>query len=127
MNKENIINDPEVMAYTYQIVEECSPFMTENTQIVIEERKASKIAKRLKSEGTLPEDFKIPQYCFRILMTEEGARIVEYGFGENPYQALDEAKNKLIKQLGIIQDEVISNSDRINEVNSIINGDYNLH
>lgn len=122
MNKpSNTASESEIIAYTYQVAQDFEEYLTPATSIIIEPRNPAKVAKKLKNSAELSEDFVTPAHCYTIVLEEQGSKIIGYGFGKDPFTAIREAKSKVMKQIDEIQDELISNKDRLNEINSLFN------
>jgi hypothetical protein len=127
MNDSKVKVNSEITAYAHQVIEEFAAYMSESTKIEIMEQSPVKVVKKLKKLEVLDEDFALPKYCYSISMQDEGSQIKEFGFGSNPYDALKDVKEKLIKALVNIQGSSMTNSDRLNVINDIASGGSTLH
>lgn len=110
---------PEVKSYIHQILQEFDPFTTPDTSIIVIARDPlkllSQVDEHLKAE--LPAR-KLLKKMFRIgiQLTEDGTTLEEEGLHEDIYEAIKIAKDKLIKQLNEIQDEMMSAQERTSQI-----------
>ncbi|HPI39193.1 MAG TPA: ribosome-associated translation inhibitor RaiA [Pseudobdellovibrionaceae bacterium] len=96
-----IINaDPELRSYIYQQLSELDPFVTPTTQILV-------LSKEPKNKS---------QHRLSIVMSENGTQIQAEATHKDIYHCVRQAKQKLFKQLVAIQDEVISNQERLIQI-----------
>jgi ribosome-associated translation inhibitor RaiA len=116
---------PEVRSYIYQTILEFEPFTTPNTTVAVVAKDPRKLAHQEAYENT---DASALRRLWRIGITlsEEGTQIEEEGVHEDIYVAIRLAKEKLIKTLSDIQDNVLSNQDRIMQINNALAG-HQLH
>jgi hypothetical protein len=61
-----------------------------------------------------------------IVLKEDDTKIQEEGLHENIFEAIKIAKAKLIKKLIAIQDQVISQQERIEQINQALSN-QNIH
>lgn len=110
VNKRRRIEEsPEVKSFIYQQIVDFEPFLTDSTQVSVVSRP--------------PED---PQnnseaglHNILFSINENGVSIEEEGCSDNIYEAILEAKNKLYKKLVSIQDSVVSQKDRLAQIQSL--------
>lgn len=123
---ENLLNprikfveeNPEVKSFIYQQLSELEPFLTETTQISVVSRDPRQLALQLEAEGRPIETKDLKKmYRIEISLTEEGAEIKEEALEKDIFEAVKKAKEKLLLKLTEIQDEVMSNSDRQEQIN----------
>ena len=114
---------PEVKSYIYQAISEFEPFTTEATTVSVIARDPLKLITRFEADGIDFDHTKLKtMYRIAISLSEDGGKIEEEGLNEDVYLAIKQAKDKLIKTLTEIQDQVISNSERKVQINSAVNG-----
>jgi len=110
--------DPDVKAYIYQTVNEFENFVTPQTLIAVIARDPLKLIKNTDriNELDLTKDDLKKMYRIAICLNEEGSKLEAEAVDQNIYEAINKAKAKLLKQLSEIQDDVISNQDRRNQI-----------
>jgi ribosome-associated translation inhibitor RaiA len=116
LNLENL--DPDVKAYIYQTVNEFENYVTPQTLIAVIARDPLKLITNTDTVGELDltkDDLK-KMYRIAICLNEEGSKLEAEAVDQNIYQAINKAKAKLLKHLSEIQDDVISNQDRRNQI-----------
>ncbi|MGE0630998.1 MAG: HPF/RaiA family ribosome-associated protein [Pseudobdellovibrionaceae bacterium] len=94
---------PEVKAYIYQQIQEFEPFVTPETIVGV-------IAKKRKKKTD-------PKYRIEIVLTESGTKIKAEAKSNSIYRAIQNAKEKLIQHLSLLQDEIVTSQDRIAQIN----------
>jgi ribosome-associated translation inhibitor RaiA len=116
---------PEVKSFIYQTILEFEPFTTPETVVSVIAKNPLELLNFTAQEeddnttilhsehGELPSKTRLKKmYRIAISLTEEGQTIQAEGLNENIYESITEAKNKLLKTLNEIQNDVISNQDR---------------
>lgn len=129
MSKENKVvmnEESEIKAYIYQQLSELEDFLTKDSKIEVVSKNASKVIKKLVRNEEVAPDFKA-KFCYEISVEEEGNRINSYGLSNDKYSAIKIAKDKMLGHLISIQNEVISTSDHLNEINQVLSGSNILH
>jgi hypothetical protein len=112
--------DPEVKSYIYQAISEFEPYCTPNTQVAVIAKDPLKLISHFEATGEEYDRTDLRKmYRISIALTEEGTKLEEEGLNENIYEAIREAKEKLLKVLVEIQDNIISNQDRAIQINSV--------
>lgn len=116
-----IEQNPELRAYIYQILQEFEHFVTPHTKVIVLARDPVKLASKLELEGIeiSTEDLK-KMHRISIIMNESGTKIESEGLHEDPYEALQIAKNSLLGQLWKIQESVVSSSERNSAIQQFI-------
>lgn len=116
---------PEVKSYIYQTILEFEPYTTAETTVTIVAKDPTKL---IGQEGLSDLDSKSIRTKWRIaiVISEDGAHIEEEGMHEEIYVAIRMAKDKLLKTLSEIQDHMVSNQDRIMQINQALAG-HQLH
>ncbi|MEN0058388.1 MAG: hypothetical protein AAGB31_06100 [Bdellovibrio sp.] len=113
-----IEGNPEVKSFIYQQIAEFENFVTPQTVVTVVARDPRKLALQFETEG---KDFDPRQlknlYRIAIVLNESGTSIEAEGLHEDIFQAIKLAKEQLLKELVAIQDSVISQQDRIIEIN----------
>lgn len=114
---------PEVKSYIYQSISEFEPFTTEATTVSVIARDPLKLITRFEADGVEFDHTKLKtMYRIAISLSEEGGKIEEEGLNEDVYLAIRQAKEKLLKALVEIQDQVISNTERKIQINTAVSG-----
>lgn len=113
-----IEQNPEVKSFIYQQIAEFEPFVTPQTIVAVVARDPKKLAIQYEADG---KDFSKEElrklYRIAIVLKESDATIEAEGVHEDIFQAIKLAKENVIKKLEEIQDSVVSQQDRIMEIN----------
>lgn len=124
---ELIEHNPEVKSFIYQQIVDFEPFVTPETVIAVVARSPEDLILQYETEG---RDFNKEDldklYRISIVLNESGTTIEAEGVHEDIYEAIKLAKENLIKELITIQDTVVSQQDRIIEINHYLQNP-NLH
>jgi ribosome-associated translation inhibitor RaiA len=116
---------PEVKSYIYQSISEFEPFTTPETTVSVIARDPLKLISRFEADGVDFDHTKLKtMYRIAISLSEDGSKIEEEGLDEDVYVAIRIAKEKLLKALTEIQDQVISNTERKIQINTAIGGGH---
>lgn len=132
---------PEVTSYIYQIILEFEPFTTPDTMVSVVAKNPLELIKFSApiddsddttvlhaDHGALPAKAELKKmFRIAISLTEEGQTIQAEGLHANIYEAITAAKNKLLKTLNEIQNDVISNQDRHAQIKHALAAGGNLH
>jgi ribosome-associated translation inhibitor RaiA len=115
---QDIEQNPEVKSFIYQMIAEFDPFVTPQTVVTVVARDPKKLAIQYETEGRefTPADLK-KLYRIAISLNESGTKVEAEGVHEDIYQAIKMAKDNLLKELVAIQDSVVSQQDRLIEIN----------
>lgn len=113
--------DPDVKSYIYQQITDFEPYVTPQTLVAVLARDPRKLAIQLETEGREidPKDLK-KMHRIAIVLREGDASLEEEALHEDLYEAIREAKEKLIQKLAAIQDSVVTNQERIEQINSAL-------
>lgn len=114
---------PDVTSYIYQIILEFEPFTTPETVVSVvaknpldlltTQNEDNETENILTDFETLPSRTKLKKmYRIAITITDSGTSLSAEGLHQNIFEAIRIAKDKLVKTLSEIQDDVISNQDR---------------
>lgn len=124
---ELIEHNPEVKSFIYQQIVDFEPFVTPQTVVAVVARDPNELSLQYEADGKdfEPEDLK-NLYRIAIVLTENGTSVEAEGVHKDIYEAIKLAKNELLKELITIQDSVISQQDRIIEINHYMQS-HNLH
>jgi ribosome-associated translation inhibitor RaiA len=118
---ELIEKNPEVKSFIYQQIAEFEGFVTPQTVVTVMARDPRKLALQYETEG---KEFKKSElkklYRIAIVLTEDDTSVEAEGVSQNIYQAIKNAKDNLMKKLVDIQDSVISQQDRLVEINQVL-------
>jgi ribosomal subunit interface protein len=102
---------PEVKSYIYQTIQEFEAYATPETMVAV-------VARESKKKGL---------HRIAITLMEGEGKVEQEGEHEDLYVAIKLAKENLLKVLNEIQDQVISNQDRTQQINSILGSNQTLH
>lgn len=113
--------DPEVKSFIYQQIMEFEPYVTPQTVVAVLARDPRKLAIQLETEGrpVPPAELK-KMYRIAIVLKEGDTKIQEEALHSDVYTAISMAKDKLILRLAEIQDQVITNQERVSQINSAL-------
>lgn len=118
---ELIEKNPEVKSFIYQQIAEFEGFVTPQTIVTVMARDPRKLALQYETEG---KEFKKSElrklYRIAIVLTEDDTSVEAEGVSKDIYEAIKNAKDNLMKKLVDIQDSVISQQDRIVEINQAL-------
>lgn len=110
--------DPEVKSFIYQVISEFEPYCTPNTQVSVISKDPLKLISHFEANGDEYDRTDLRKmHRISITLAEEGTQLEEEGLDENIFEAIRIAKDKLLKVLMEIQDNVISNQDRAMQIN----------
>lgn len=113
--------DPEVKSYIYQQIMEFEPYVTPQTVVAVLSRDPRKLSVQLETEGkNIPAAELKKMYRIAIVLKEGDTKIQEEALHSDVYTAISMAKDKLILRLAEIQDEVITNQERMSQINSAL-------
>ena len=119
--------DPEVKSYISQVLMDLAPFTTAETLIVVTAKDPLKLISQFEADGVEYEKTKLKSmHRISISLSEDGAKVEEEGLHEDIFAAICQAKDKLVKTLSEIQDNVISNQDRHIQINEALKAG-NIH
>lgn len=111
---------PEIKSYIYQVLMEFEPFTTPTTTVAVVAKDPLKLITRLEADGVDYDRTELKKmYRISISLIEDGTKIEEEGLHEDIYEAIKIAKDKLVKVLIEIQDNVITAQDRTMQINSV--------
>lgn len=115
---ELIEQNPEVKSFIYQQIADFEQFVTPQTVVTVVARDPKKLALQYETDG---RDFNKADlkklYRIAVVLKEDDASVEAEGVHEDIFQAIILAKDNLLKKLIEIQDNVISQQDRISEIN----------
>lgn len=110
--------NPEVKSFIYQMIAEFDPFVTPQTTITVTAKDPRKLALQYEAEGKdFSDDTLKKLYRISISLTEGEASAEAEGVHEDIFEAIKIAKENLLSQLIAIQDSIISQQDRLIEIN----------
>jgi len=113
--------DPEVKSYVYQQIMEFEPYVTPQTVVAVLARDPKKLALQLETDGRpmAPADLK-KMFRIAIVLKEGDSQLQEEALHADVFTAIRMAKEKLLSKLSEIQDQVISNQERTQQINSAL-------
>lgn len=113
--------DPEVKSFIYQQICEFEPYVTPDTVVAVLARDPKKLAIQLETEGRYIEPSALKKmFRIAIVLKEGDAKIQEEGLHEDVFEAIRQAKDRLLAKLSAIQDQVVSNQERIEQINTAL-------
>lgn len=112
---------PEVRSYIHQTLAEFEHFTTVDTTVTVVARDPMKLIKEDGYEDMDPARLR-KFWRFAIVLAEDGTQIEEEGIHEDIYEALRIAKDKLLKTLAEIQDQVVTTQDRVMQIQNALAG-----
>lgn len=113
-----IEQNPEVKSFIYQQIADLEGFVTPQTIVTVVARDPRKLAIQYETEGKEFSKKELKKlYRIAISLSEGGAKVEAEGVHKNIYEAIKAAKNALLKELITIHDSVVSQQDRIVEIN----------
>lgn len=113
--------DPEVKSYIYQQICEFEPYVTPDTVVAVLARDPKKLAIQLETEGRFIEPAELKKmFRIAIVLKEGDAKIQEEGLHHDVFEAIRMAKEKLLGKLSAIQDQVVSNQERVEQINTVL-------
>lgn len=119
--------NPEIRSFVYQQILEFEPYVTPQTLVAVMVKDPLKLHTKLEASGESINKRKLAKmYRISIVLKEDGTKIQEEGLHQDLFEAIKMAKNKLIKKLEAIQDHVISQQDRIQQINQVLSNP-NIH
>jgi len=126
---------PEVKSYIFQALMDFEPFTTPQTQVSVIAKDPLGLLTNDEHEdstdydhGQIPERKKLRKmYRISITLSEDGGVLSAEGLHEDIYEAIKIAKNKLLVTLNEIQDEIISNSERHQQIRHAIAAGEEVH
>jgi ribosomal subunit interface protein len=116
---------PELKSYIYQTIMEFEQFTTPDTIVAVVAKNPLKLYSRLEENGQ-PVDKHSLKKMFRISITlsEDGTKIEDEALHEDIYEAIRLAKDKLVKKLCEIQDQIISSQERKIQIDTAVGGSH---
>ncbi len=115
---ELIEQNPEVKSFIYQQIVDFEPFVTPQTVVAVVARDPRKLAIQYETEGREFTRAELKRlYRIAIVLTEGDAKAEAEGVHEDIFEAIKLAKQNLMQKLIAIQDSVVSQQDRIIEIN----------
>lgn len=115
---ELIEQNPEVKSFIYQQIVDFEPFVTPQTVVAVVARDPRKLAIQYETEGReFTREGLRKLYRIAIVLNEGDAKAEAEGVHEDIFEAIKMAKQNLMQKLIAIQDSVVSQQDRIIEIN----------
>ena len=118
---ELLENSPEVKSFIYQQIMEFEPYVTPQTVVAVLAKNPSKLALQFETDQKEfdPQELK-KMYRIAIVLSEADTRIEAEGLHADIFQAIKLAKENLLKKLVVIQDSIVSQQDRLMEINHFL-------
>lgn len=113
-----IETDPEVKSYIYQQLIDFEPFVTPDTVVAVVARDPRKLALQLETEGRPIEMSQLRKMHRIVIILKDGeTTIQDEGLHEDVYEAIRLAKQNLMTKMVAIQDHIVTNSERVEQIN----------
>lgn len=116
-----IENNPEVKSYIYQQIMDFEPYVTPQTVVAVIAKDPRKLALQYEAEG---KDFDMKElrkmYRIAISLTEGDTKIEAEAVDSDIFEAIKLAKENLLAKLIAIHDSVVSQQDRLIEINHFL-------
>jgi hypothetical protein len=110
--------NPEVKSFIYQMISEFDQFVTPQTIVTVTAKDPRKLSLQYEAEGKIISTQELRRlYRISIELNEGDAKAEAEGVHEDIFQAIKIAKDNLLLQLIAIQDSVVSQQDRLIEIN----------
>ncbi len=108
----------EVKSYIYQMMNEFEAFVTPQTIVTVIAKDPKKLAIQYETDGKefSPEELK-KLHRINIALSEGDSKVEAEGVHEDIFTAIKMAKENLMKELVAIHDTVVSQQDRLMEIN----------
>ncbi len=100
-----IDKDPELRSFIYQQLVEFEPYVTPSTQILVLSK----------------EPLHKNQHRIAIVLNENETQLTAEASHKDIYHCVKKAKQELLKKLEAIQNEVISNQERLQQIERVHN------
>ena len=124
---EMLEEDSDVKAYINQQLAEFEPYVTEDTVVSVISRNPEKLALQLETDGKDLGSKKLKDmFRIAIILQEDDGKVEAEGLHEDIYEAIRIAKENLMTKLAEIHDSVVSQSDRIEQINQVLSNTH-LH
>lgn len=123
--------ESDFKAYIHQKIDELSSFFGAEemkAQVEIKKVNTKKMLVQVKrNDPETYENVKGLSTCYFFSIQDGNFKIKGYGFGHNQFEALDNAKKTLEKELIKLNDEAVSNKDRVLQINRLLNSNNKIH
>jgi ribosome-associated translation inhibitor RaiA len=120
--------NPEIRSFVYQQILEFEPYVTPQTIVAVIAKDPLKMRSKLLAEGQeISKQELSKMYRIAISLKEDGSQIQEEALHSDIFEAIKLAKQKLIQKLEAIQEHVLSQSDRIEQINQALGNNSQIH
>lgn len=120
--------NPEIRSFVYQQILEFEPYVTPQTIVAVIAKDPLKVRSKLLAEGQEISKKELSKmYRIAITLKEDGSQIQEEALHTDVFEAIKMAKQKLIQKLEAIQEHVLSQSDRIEQINQALGNNSQIH
>ncbi len=103
-----LVKDPSIKAYMHQKGSELGQFVTPQTEVV------------WLSEDLFKQSTNEYGYRIELVLREGEAQIRQAGVSKDIYSAIDRAQRKMLEKLLKIQEQVLSQEDRMNQIQAAL-------
>ncbi len=120
-------DNPEIRSFIYQQIVDFENFVTPQTMVAVMAKDPLKLQSQLEAEGHTVSKKKLAKmYRISIVLREDDTKLQSEGLHEDIFEAIKIAKAKLIKKLEAIQDKVMTNQERVEQINQALSNP-NVH
>ena len=120
--------NPEIRSFVYQQILEFEPYVTPQTIVAVIAKDPLKMSSQLIAQGQeISKQELSKMYRIAITLKEDGSQIREEALHADVFEAIKMAKQKLIQKLEAIQEHVLSQSDRIEQINQALGNNSQIH
>ncbi len=105
--------DPEVKSFIYQMINEFSGYVTPTTIAAVVSKDPKKSTSALLSEHKEVNKNNLENMLrIAVTLSDQGSHITEEALAENVFDALRIAKEKMVKRLDLLHNEITSKQER---------------
>jgi hypothetical protein len=105
--------DPEVKSFIYQMINEFSGYVTPTTVAAVVSKDPLKANSVLLGEHSEVNKKNLGDMLrIAVTLSDQGAHITEEALAENVFDALKLAKEKMVKRLDLLHNEITSKQER---------------
>ncbi len=119
--------NPEIRSFIYQQIVDFEHYVTPQTRVAVMAKDPLKLQAQLEADGQTVNKKKLAKmYRISIVLKEDDTKLQSEGLHEDIFEAIKMAKTKLIKKLEAIQDKVMTQQERVEQINQALTNP-NIH
>lgn len=120
-NIEHLEKDPEVRSFIYQQIADFEAFVTPTTTVAVIAKNPVDLYQAASDSGVdVSKKDLAKMYRIAIVLSENGTKLEAEAVDYDIFNAIKRAKDFLLKKLITIQDHIISNNERLSEINQYL-------